>query len=240
MLRRGFHPAGPHHSLLEPGRFFMALLTQLRLIRLFDLYLTAILVLSTILRVRQYQAILGLVRSFPGRWPKLLQLIKQHRNILLTWGTVFPLLVTLALWTAQTLASRLIWPHADLTVKRLFELWPAVPVVLLTGLAMLGMDLYGSYRVGHIDREQMEKYFDQAEYWLKSWAAPVVHIFTFGFINPRRMVAVEVRVALVSASRTLNRTLWWTSIQAGLRIAYGLSLWGTFLLEPRIRGWLGG
>jgi hypothetical protein len=218
----------------------MAWLTQLRLIRLFDLYLTVILLVGTGLRIRQYRTILGLIRTFPGRWPKLLQLVKQHHNVFLTWGTVFPLLVTLVLWTAQTLASRLIWPHADLTVARLFELWPALPLVAVSGLAMLGMDLYGSFRVGHIDREEMEKYFDQAEYWLQSWAAPVVRVFTFGFINPRRMVAVEVRTALVNVSVMLNRTLWWVSIQAGLRIAYGLSLWGTYLLEPAIRRWLGG
>ena len=39
----------------------------------------------------------------------------------------------------------------------------------------------------------LEKYFDQAEYWLRPWTAPVVRVFTFGYINPRQMVATEVR-----------------------------------------------
>jgi hypothetical protein len=217
----------------------MSWLLELRLIRLFDLYLTVILILSTVLRLRRYHAILVLVRAFSGRWPRLFQLVKQHRNIFLTWGTVFPLVVTLGLWTVQMLASRLLWPHADLTVGRLFAVWPALPVVVVCGAAMVSLDLYGSWNVGALDRVEMEKYFDQAEYWLKSWAAPVVRVFTLGFINPRRMVAVEVRAALVNASRLLNSTLWWVSIQAGLRIAYGLSLWGTYALEPWLRGWLG-
>jgi hypothetical protein len=53
-----------------------------------------------------------------------------------------------------------------------------------------------------------------------------------GRINPRLMVAVEVRTALLSSSRMLNSTLWWVVIQAGLRIAFGLSLWASYALEP--------
>jgi len=78
----------------------------------------------------------------------------------------------------------------------------------------------------------LEKYFDQAEFWLRSWTAPVVRFFTLGRINPRQMVAVEVRTALVNSSRMLNSTLWWVVIQAGLRVAFGLSLWGSYALEP--------
>ncbi len=52
------------------------------------------------------------------------------------------------------------------------------------------------------------------------------------------MVAVEVRAALVSASRLINYTLWWVSIQTGLRMAYGLSLWGTWALEPWLQRWI--
>ena len=37
--------------------------------------------------------------------------------------------------------------------------------------AMLGFDLYSLYLVGRIDRPQLEKYFDQAEYWLRSRTA---------------------------------------------------------------------
>ena len=95
---------------------------------------------------------------------------------------------------------------------------------------MLGVDIYATVVVAEVDRTEMEKYFDQAEYWLKSWTAPVVRVFTFGFINPRQMVAVEVRNALEEATRLLNSTLWWVSAQVTLRIAYGLSLWLTYAI----------
>src|SRR5262249_49397814 len=93
---------------------------------------------------------------------------------------------------------------------------------------MLGVDVYATFRVGEVDRRLLEEYFDQAEYWLRSWVTPVVRIFTLGYINPRHMVTVEVRRALLQASQLLNSTLWWVSVQVALRIAFGLALWLTY------------
>jgi hypothetical protein len=218
------------------GPLAMSWLSDLRLIPLFNFYLAVFFLVSTFLRLRQYRTFLALVRTFPNRWPRLLRLVKQHKSVFLTWGTVLPLVLMLALIGVNWTAGTFLWPEAtDFSLGQLFELWPAVPVVLTCGAGMVAFDVYGAFRVGRVDREQMEKYFDQAEYWLKSWAAPVVRVFTFGYINPRKMVAVEVRTALVSASKLINYNLWWMSIQTGLRIAYGLSLWGTYALEPWLR-----
>src|SRR5438093_13693448 len=93
---------------------------------------------------------------------------------------------------------------------------------------MLVIDVYGIVVVGELNRCEMEKYFDQAEYWLRSKTAHVVRVFTFGMVNPRQMVAAEVRKALIECSRMLNTTLWWTSLQIGLRTVFGLVLWGTW------------
>jgi hypothetical protein len=211
----------------------MSWLHDLRLIRLFSFYLALFFCVSTYVRTRQYRAILGLVRNMPGRWPRLLALIREHGNLFLTWGTVMPLLLSLVLLVFNTLASRRLWPRADdFTGAQLLQVWPALPLVMLSGLAMLGLDLYGLWQVGEVDRAEMEKYFDQAEYWLRSRASHVVRIVTLGYINPRKMVAVEVQSALVSASRLINYNLWWMVLQTGLRIAFGLSLWGTYALEP--------
>jgi hypothetical protein len=214
----------------------MSWLLDLHLIRFFGFYLALMFLLSTYLRLRQYRIILGLVRSMPGRWPRLLGLVRQHAHIFLTWGTVLPLLLLLVLLVLNTVASRRLWPQADeFTLADLLPLWPTLPFVLVCGAAMVAFDAYGAWVVSPIDESEMEKYFDQAEYWLRSWAAPAVRIFTFGFINPRKMVAVEVRSALVSASAMLNSTLWWVIIQTGLRVAFGLSLWLSYALEPWLR-----
>jgi hypothetical protein len=215
----------------------MSGLLQLSLIRFFGFYLAVMFLLGTLVRVRQYRTFLNLVRAMPARWPRLLKLVRQHGHIFLTWGTVMPLALSLALVLANWVASTLLWPRAnDFTVARLLEAWPALPVVLACGLAMLAMDGYCCFVAGEVNQAEMEKYFDQAEYWLRSWTAPVVHFFTLGYINPRQMVAVEVRSALLSASQLLNSTLWWVVGQTGLRILFGLALWGTYALEPWLRG----
>ena len=215
----------------------MAGLLQLSLIRFFGFYLAVMFLVGTLLRVRQYRTFLNLVRAMPGRWPRLLKLVRQHGHIFLTWGTVMPLVLSLSLVLANWVASTLLWPQAnDFTVARLLEAWPAVPVVLTCAVGMLVLDTYCCVVAGEVNQAEMEKYFDQAEYWLRSWTAPVVHFFTLGYINPRQMVAIEVRSALVSASQLLNSTLWWVVAQTGLRILFGLALWGSYALEPWLRG----
>jgi hypothetical protein len=218
----------------------MSWLLDLRLISFFNVYLGLFFFLGTLARWRQYHTFAVLVHSMPGRWPRLMKLVGQYRHIFVTWGTVLPLGLMLFLWLANWVASTKLWPHADFTVAELVALWPALPVVALTGTAMVAFDVWGLLRAGRIDREQVEKYFDQAEYWLRSWAAPVVRVFTLGYVHPRRMVAEEVQKALVGASRLINSTLWWVCIQTGLRIAYGLSLWGTYLLKPWLERLVGG
>jgi hypothetical protein len=218
----------------------MSWLSELRLIHLFSFYLTLLFCVSCALRWRQYHAFLSLVRHFPGRWPRLLKLVGRHRHIFLTWGTLMPLLLVLGLLLTNTLAARLIWPQADdFKAADLLELWPAWPLLFLTGGAMLGVDAYGTWAVGELNKEELEPYFDQAEHWLRSWQAPVVRFFTLGYVNPRQMVAAEVRAALESASRVINDALWWTVAQTGLRIAFGLSLWGTYALQDWVRALAG-
>jgi len=206
----------------------MSWIWKLNLIHLFDFYLAMVFVVSTALRLRQYKAVIRLVRAVPDRWPRLLRLIRQHHGIFLTWATVLPAFLALVLYLLHTIAYRFLWPHANLTVGELRGLWFAVAVIALSGVGMLAVDGYATFRVGNLDRALLETYFDQAEFWLRSWVAPVVKVFTLGYINPRKMVAAEVSKALVQASRLLNSTLWWLSIQVGLRIAFGLSLWMTW------------
>src|SRR5260370_5334712 len=99
----------------------------------------------------------------------------------------------------QWLASLYYWHQASLTVGEVIEKPWAWPFLALFGAAMIGVDLYCTLVAGDVDRAATEKYFDQAEYWLKSWKAPVVEFFTLGRINPRKIVAVEVHDTPVDA-----------------------------------------
>jgi hypothetical protein len=210
-------------------------LRNLNLIHFLDFYFMLMLVAGTARRVGQYQNVGKLAFTCPTRWPKLLQLVRDHRTLFMTWATVLPALLALLLSAIQLIASRMVFPDAGkpprgLTLGALIAHWPALTVVAPLGLAVLCVDLYSLIRVGAIPREEMEKYFDQAEYWLRSKTAHVLHVFTLGTINPRKMVAEEVRKALVDASNLLGSTLWWVSMQMGLRFAFGLSLWVTWAL----------
>jgi hypothetical protein len=203
---------------------------SVNLIQLFDFYLAAMFVVGTYRRIAQYRAFAGLAFDMPGRWPHLLKLVRQFRTIFLTWNTVLPSVLALLIWAAHTLASRLIWHHAVLTGADLLTHWRAWPLVLLIGAAMLAVDVYFLVAVGEIDRVGIEKNFDQAEHWLCSWHAPAVRMLSLGYVNPRRMVHDEVRTALVAASNLLNRSLYWTCVQMGLRVLFGLGLWITWAL----------
>ena len=205
-------------------------LANLDLIHLFDFYLAAMLVVGTVRRYSLYRTTAGIAFRFPGRWPKLLKLMHSHHAVLLTWKTFLPSIMTLVVWLAHMLASRLLWNHAHLTSYDVFQHWTALLTILLFGLAMIALDTYFLIVVGVIDRPMIEGYFDQAEHWLSSWKAPVVRAVTFGFIHPRRMVNDEVQKALVAAGDLLERSLYLTALQMGLRVAFGLSLWLTWAL----------
>src|SRR5437879_4083499 len=159
----------------------MSALGDLNLIHFLDFYLAFYFFAATLRRIGQYQSIAGLVFGVPGRWPRLFKLVKAHRAVFLTWSTVLPALLALALSVTQLLASRGLWPEAGkppngLTLARLLEHWPALLVVVPLGIAMVAVDLYGVIAVGTIDRGELEKYFDQAEYWLRSRTAHVVRV----------------------------------------------------------------
>lgn len=200
----------------------------LDLLAVFGFYLAMTFLVSVAVRVRQYEEIVRLVLGVPGRWPRLFKLVKEHRAVFLTWSTILPGLLALLLMLVHMFANRVLFPDDGLTVAQLVEMPAALPLVALTGGLMIGFDLYATFTVGDIDRPLLEKHFDQAEFWLRSWVAPVVHVFTLGRISPRRMVADEVAKALVQVSRQLNATLWWVVAQVGLRIVFGVTLWLTF------------
>lgn len=204
---------------------------SLNLIHFFNFYLGVMFLLSTFVRLSQYRAILSLVRAVPGRWPRLFQLVSQHKHVFLTWSTVLPAVLAFLLFAINLCASRLVWPQVDLTPGAMAQQPLALPFLLLLGGLMLAIDGYATFTVGQIDRVLMQQYFDQAEYWLRSWTAPVIRAFTLGYINPRQMVAVEVQKALIEASMLINSTLWWVITQTGLRVAFGLALWAMYGLK---------
>jgi hypothetical protein len=220
----------------------MSWLLDIHLIRLFNFYLTFVFIVTTLINIRDYRHMLAVARSLPGRWPRLLELLKHHSHIFINWRMGVPLLVSLALLLVQLIVTRTVLPATDetLKVKSLLPIWPVLPVLLVTSAAMIVIDVYANWPMPPFDRAAVEKQFDQAEFWLRSWTAPVVRMLSFGYVNPRSMVATEVSTSLMEASKLLHRTLWWTAWQAVFRIICGLSLWLTYALSDWLRQLLHG
>jgi len=186
--------------------------------------------LGTVRRFEQYRAIGGIVVAAPGRWPRLLKEMREHRAIFLTWSTLRPAALALLLCIIHMIASRVVWPRAHLTAVHLLDSWALLPLLAVAGVPMLGVDVYFLVRVGRIDKAETEKYLDLAESWLTGWKSTAVRVVTFGWIDPRRTVSEEVKKALVAISNLINRNLYWMSLQVGLRVVFGLTLWLSWAL----------
>jgi hypothetical protein len=207
---------------------------DLNLIHLFTFYLAAVFTISTARRLRQYHDVAQLALAAPNRWPRVLHQLRGHWIMFLTWATLRPAAVAMGLLAIQMVCSRLIWPTANLTLRDLLTEWWMTPPVLIAMAAMLAVDLYFIIRVGEIGRKETEAYLDEAEHWLGSWKGPLISIVTFGYINPRQMVYVEVKKAVEEGRGLLHRTLWWVSAQAGLRTVYGLTLWVAWAVHASV------
>ena len=89
----------------------MSWLLDLRLIPFFGFYLAVFFAVGTVLRFREYQVVLGLVASMPGRWPRLLKLVHEHSMVFLTWGTI-PLIVRTVHVPAPAIVAVRLWVAA--------------------------------------------------------------------------------------------------------------------------------
>src|SRR5690242_4954848 len=83
------------------------------LINLLTFYVTLMFLVGTWRRFGQYSEFGALAVSGPRRWPKLLQLVNEHRMIFVTWSTVAPALMALVLTLAQWLTARVFLPEAS-------------------------------------------------------------------------------------------------------------------------------
>lgn len=194
------------------------------LLRVFDFYLFMMFLLSFALRWRVYWDTVRLVVSARARWPKLIEQMGQHHQVVLNWAFFRPAIVALALMVVQLVCSRMVWPQAHLSGGELTAAWWPLPVLAGVGGAMVAVDLFFLIRIGTFDRAETSKYLDKAEGWL-GWRAWAVRAATLGLVNPRRIVDQEVKKNLEELGSTVRSALWWVSVQTGLRLLTGLALW---------------
>ena len=204
---------------------------SINLIRLFDFYLAVMLLLSFRRRYQVYWDAIRLAFALQGRWPRLLDRIRVHSDVLLTREVMRPTLMAVALVALQYLLSRGLFPEAQLTWAQLVETPWQIAVLFLAMLPMLTVDGYFLLRVGRINRQETEGYLDQAERWLSAWKAGLLRTVTFGYIDPRQIVDDEVRKALASLGELVRWSMWWVSLQICCRTLFGLTIWGIWILR---------
>ena len=202
----------------------------LNLIRVFDFYVTLMFVISLVRRWDVYVNAVRLLISVRGRWPKLISRLSEHSSLILNRAFFRPALLALGLTVTQLLASRIIFPQAVLLGEQLQAEWWWVPLILVPLVPMLLVDIYFVVRVGKFDHDETVKYFDQAEGWL-GWKGPLVCVLTLGIVDPQRMVDDEVKKNLTEYQSTLQASLWWVSVQIGLRLTFGLTLWAVWAVH---------
>jgi hypothetical protein len=200
------------------------------LIRVFDFYVTLMFVISLARRWYVYLSAIRLLIAVRGRWPKLIGVLAEHKSLLLNRAFFRPAILALLLTVTQLILSRVIFPKAVLTVEQLQRQWWWIIVILVPLVPMLCVDIYFVVRVGKFDHGETVKYFDQAESWL-GWKGPLVRVLTFGVVNPKKMVNDEVKKSLTEYRSTLQASLWWVSVQIGLRLVFGLTLWAVWALH---------
>src|SRR5436305_14234671 len=99
-------------------------MSTLNLIDALTCYLVLAFVVGTVIQVRNYRAMLGVIFTFSHRWPKLLILAKQYRVVFLRWPTLLPVGLTFALMVSNTLAGHLLWYQASVTPADVAGCWP--------------------------------------------------------------------------------------------------------------------
>jgi hypothetical protein len=205
-------------------------LASLNLIRVFDFYLAVMFLFSLLRRWRVYRDAIVILVSVRGRWPRLLGRMALYRAEVLNWATFRPVVLALALTVVQWIASRMIWPTAELMGRDVAGSWWKAVVLLAAFVPMAWVDGYFLVRVGRFDRDETEKYFDQAEKWAGTWRARAVRVGTLGYVNPDRMVDLEVRKGLSEIGATVVWSMRWVSTQIALRLVFGLALWGVWFV----------
>jgi hypothetical protein len=199
-------------------------LAATNLIKLFDLYLVLMMLISLWRRRRVYVDAVRLGWGTFHKRKKLLGRVKGQLDLLITRSVVVPLGVVVLMTVVQWVCSRLIWPHAQVPLGDVWGTWWKLLLVLTAAVPMLGVDVYFLVRVGTFDRVSTEEYLDYAERWL-GWRGRVVRAATAGVVNPTSIVDIEVKKSLEYLGETATWAMWWTSVQSVLRVTFGLLVW---------------
>ena len=205
-------------------------LSQLNVMGIYERYLILTFLLSLLMRFQQYRTNLGFAWQFPQRWPSVLEVVKARKGIFLTWTTLLPVGVTLAVLLGHSLFYRLIWQAADVTPTTLSNEWYLLPFLILVCLTMLALDLQALFSTTQTDFDEIETALGRGEYVLSSRAMVALRVGSFGLFSPRRYIENRIEESLHSVRLVLLTQLRRWSFHTAVRIAFGFLLWFAYAL----------
>jgi hypothetical protein len=202
---------------------------------MYERYLILTFVLSVLIRFRQYQSNVRFAWQFPQQWPSVLEVIKQHSTIFLTWTTLLPVAITLGILLMHTLCYRVIWAEAAVSPAGLQSHGVVLACLIPISLWMVCLDLATLFRASQLDFAEIEKNLSKGEFALNSRAMSALRFATLGLFDPRKYVENRVADSLHGVRLALLAQLRRWSFHTAVRIAFGFLLWFGY---ARIRGLL--
>jgi hypothetical protein len=200
-------------------------LSAINLMASYERYLVLTFVLSLMLRFRQYHTNVRFAWAFPQHWPNVLEIIKKHSSIFVTWTTVLPVAITLGILLAHTICYRLIWSEAVVTPGGLRQHLLVLAFLLPVCLWMICLDLTTLFRASQLDFTEIERNLSKGEFALTSRALSALRLASLGFFNPRKLVEHRVADSLQGVRLALLAQLRSWSFHTAVRITFGFLLW---------------
>jgi hypothetical protein len=115
-----------------------------------------------------YGQVVSLVLALPQRWPKLSQLVLEHRWLFLNWRTLLPSVLTLVLTAVNSAVYYLLLPQATLTPRDLSGHFFLAGLLSVLAAVVVLLDGYALSIRGDIRTPELDKQLDQAEFWLRA------------------------------------------------------------------------
>ncbi|QDT36086.1 hypothetical protein Pan189_04410 [Stratiformator vulcanicus] len=195
------------------------------LLSLYEYYLVLVLIVNVGLRLNYYRNCVAFAREFPDRWPRMLEIIKEHGVSAIDLSILVPVALAFAMALIHSICNHFVWGYATLPISEVFG--HPLCGILIVGLA--GVMLYNDWlvlrRTSTLDRAETDPVLNQGElasHPTIDWAS---RTFTFGRFSTRRMVEERVEETLTEHAAEMAERMKGWMFRSAIRLAFGLTCW---------------
>ena len=193
----------------------------------YEYYLFLVVIVSIALRYHLLRDILLLARKFPERWPKLLQMLLEHKWSLINKVTIIPVSIAIVMALLHTVCNRWLWMASELKISELsYHPMLCIPLIVFSGW-MLFLDIQVLSRATQFKKDELEQLLDRGEFALSTPVDWTVRLFTLGLISPTRVVEHKLEEALeLECDQIVTQMRGWY-LRTAVRVLFGTCCWIT-------------